>query len=99
MDTALLTQAGASGGIIAILLIVYRVFHMLNKKKFRSECCGKKASFSVSVDQMTPEVVVHENIIQQQNGRAQNQSDSMRDKTERQTVGELTIQRPASTSS
>lgn len=48
---------GMSSTGVAIVLIVYRVLKWLNKKKFVSECCGKKMEVGVSVvENSTPRV-------------------------------------------
>lgn len=49
MDSTTLQQAGASTGLIAILLIVYRVLVWLNHRSISSRCCGRTADIQIDI--------------------------------------------------
>jgi hypothetical protein len=49
MDSTTLQQAGVSTGLIAILLIVYRVLVWLNHRSISSRCCGKTADVRIDI--------------------------------------------------
>lgn len=52
MESDLFTQAGASGGVIAVLLLLYRILRHVNGRKFVSDCCGRRLTLGVRVDAM-----------------------------------------------
>ena len=49
MDSTTLQQAGASTGLIAILLIVYRILVWLNHRSISSRCCGRTADIQIDI--------------------------------------------------
>ena len=49
MDSTTLQQAGASTGLIAILLIVYRVLVWFNHRSISSRCCGRTADIQIDI--------------------------------------------------
>lgn len=55
------SSAGVGASSVLILGIAYKVYQVINHKKFRSECCGQKFSASVDIDETTPKVVVNAN--------------------------------------
>jgi len=55
MDTTqLLTMAGFSTTGVAILAVLYKVWHSVKGRRFVSDCCGKKISVGVNTEDMTP---------------------------------------------
>jgi hypothetical protein len=54
METTLLQQSGMSAGLIAILLIVYRVLKSVNGNRMVSSCCGKKSELGFVIEPITP---------------------------------------------
>ena len=57
MDTTLLMNAGVTSSGVALILIMYRVFKVMNGKKIVSSCCGKKSEIGFQVGDMTPVIV------------------------------------------
>ena len=49
MDSTTLQQAGVSTGLVAVLLIVYRVLVWLNHRSISSRCCGKTADVRIDI--------------------------------------------------
>ena len=49
MDDSWLMNLGMSSTGVAVVLILYRILKWANKKKFVSDCCGKKMEMSVAV--------------------------------------------------
>jgi hypothetical protein len=52
MELSVLQQAGLSGTFIAVVLIVYRLLKLANNHKIVSDCCGKRLSIGLRVDEM-----------------------------------------------
>ena len=44
-----MTQAGASAGLVSILLLVYRVLLWLNHRRISSRCCGRTADVEIDI--------------------------------------------------
>jgi hypothetical protein len=55
METTLLQQSGMSAGLIAILLIMYRVLKSVNGNRIVSSCCGKKTELGFVIEPITPQ--------------------------------------------
>jgi hypothetical protein len=49
MDSTTLQQAGVSTGLVAILLIVYRVLVWMNHRSISSRCCGRTADIQIDI--------------------------------------------------
>lgn len=64
IEATLLEQAGLSGGFIAVVLILYRAIKWANGHRIVSDCCGRKLTIGIRVDDMAatpqpiPEAVV-----------------------------------------
>jgi hypothetical protein len=58
METTLLQQSGMSAGLIAILLIVYRVLKSVNGNRMVSSCCGKKSELGFVIEPITPQATL-----------------------------------------
>ena len=55
MSDSISTQIGAIAGYISLcLMIVGSVIAAVNHRRIRSECCGRFATVSLSVDATTP---------------------------------------------
>jgi len=53
MDSTTLQQAGASTGLIAVLLIVYRILLWMNHRSISSRCCGRTADIQIDIAGLT----------------------------------------------
>jgi hypothetical protein len=53
------SSAGLGASSVVVMGILYKVYQAVNHKKFRSECCGKKFTASVDIDETTPKIVVN----------------------------------------
>jgi hypothetical protein len=54
MDETLLMNAGLTTTGVALLLIAYRVFKLIQGKKLVSSCCGRRMEVGIDVLPMTP---------------------------------------------
>lgn len=57
MEITLLQQSGMSAGLIALILVIYRVLKTINGKRVVSQCCGKKTEIGFTVENMSPIVI------------------------------------------
>jgi hypothetical protein len=66
MDNNSLTTAGVTAALTASAGILYKIYIVVNHKRIRSNCCGKKLEASLDIENTTPpEVVIpKENFIQ-----------------------------------
>jgi len=66
MDNNSLTTAGVSAALTAAVGILYKIYMVVNHKRVRSNCCGKKLEASIDIENTTPpEInVPRENFIQ-----------------------------------
>jgi hypothetical protein len=55
MEANLLQQSGMSAGLIAILLIVYRILKSVNGNRMVSSCCGKRTELGFVIEPITPQ--------------------------------------------
>ena len=53
------SSAGLGASSVIVMGILYKVYKAVNHKKFRSECCGKKFTASMDIDETTPKIVVN----------------------------------------
>jgi len=58
MDNNQLTTAGLTATFTAIVGIAYKIYMVVNHKRIRSNCCGKKIEASIDIDNTTPPEVV-----------------------------------------
>ena len=58
MDNNQLTTAGLTATFTAIVGIAYKIYKVVNHKRIRSNCCGKKLEASIDIDNTTPPEVV-----------------------------------------
>jgi hypothetical protein len=58
MDNNQLTTAGLTATFTAIVGIAYKIYMVVNHKRIRSSCCGKKLEASIDIDNTTPPEVV-----------------------------------------
>jgi len=58
MDNNQLTTAGLTATFTAIVGIAYKIYMVVNHKRIRSNCCGKKLEASIDIDNTTPTDVV-----------------------------------------
>lgn len=54
MDQSILIQAGASATTITIFIVLAYVYKMVNHRRVRSNCCGKRLDVSLDIDSTTP---------------------------------------------
>ena len=54
MNSDILTTAGISSTLVISVLILYRLYHAINHKRIRSNCCGKKLVASIDIEETTP---------------------------------------------
>jgi hypothetical protein len=47
-------SAGLGSGTVAILMIAYKLYTMMNHTRIKSQCCGKKFEASIDVEKTTP---------------------------------------------
>jgi hypothetical protein len=58
MDNSQLTTAGLTATFTALVGIAYKIYMVVNHKRIRSNCCGKKLEASIDIDNTTPPEVV-----------------------------------------
>jgi hypothetical protein len=50
-----LKAGGASATMILIVGLVFKVVQMTCNRRIRSECCGRKGTLGIGVEEMTPD--------------------------------------------
>jgi hypothetical protein len=58
MDNSQLTTAGLTATFTALVGIAYKIYMVVNHKRIRSNCCGKKLEASIDIDNTSPPDVV-----------------------------------------
>ena len=58
MDNNQLTTAGLTATFTALAALLYKVYMVVNHKRIRSNCCGKKLEASLDIENTTPPEVV-----------------------------------------
>ena len=58
MDNNQLTTSGLTATFTVIVGIAYKIYMVVNHKRIRSSCCGKKLEASIDIDNTTPPEVV-----------------------------------------
>ena len=71
-----LTSIGGFGGVAGIVslvvVVIEKVYQLLNHKRIRSNCCGMKGELSLDIDSTTPEdkrnsLLLHKPLIVKEN--------------------------------
>jgi len=58
MDNTQLTTAGLTATFTVLAGLIYKVYMVVNHKRIRSSCCGKKLEASLDIENTTPPEVV-----------------------------------------
>jgi len=58
MDNSQITTAGLTATFTVLAGLIYKVYMVVNHKRIRSSCCGKKLEASLDIENTTPPEVV-----------------------------------------
>jgi hypothetical protein len=58
MDNSQITTAGLTATFTVLAGLIYKVYKVVNHKRVRSSCCGKKLEASLDIENTTPPEVV-----------------------------------------
>jgi hypothetical protein len=58
MDNTQLTTAGLTATFTALVALLYKIYMVVNHKRIRSNCCGKKLEASLDIENTTPPEIV-----------------------------------------
>lgn len=54
MDNNQLATAGLTSGLTIAIALLYKIYKIVNHKRIRSNCCGKKLEASIDIENTTP---------------------------------------------
>jgi len=54
MNNDVLTTAGLSTTFLLVIGMLYKIYSVVNHKRIRSNCCGKKLVASIDIENTTP---------------------------------------------
>ena len=61
MDNNQLSIAGATAGMTAAVGLLYKIYMVVNHKRIRSSCCGRKLEASLDIDNTENVIIPVEN--------------------------------------